>query len=144
MWATIQVNVEQLRAQGWTREAFCKRVGEVIFGSHAAVATSRILLFGDDIDIFNFSDVLWAYVTRCRPGQDEYLFEDVKGFYLMPFMSHGPGNPSKGGKVVSDCLFTEQYTRPDFTFTEAGFRGGYSKEVQELVNKNWKSKYGFS
>ncbi len=142
IWAALQVNVAALRAQKWERKAFCKRVGEVVFGSHAASAVSRLLLVGDDIDPTDFDDVLWAFATRCRPGQDEYIFEDTPGFILMPFMAHGPGNPVKGGKVVADCLFIEQWTQPDFEFTEASFRGGYPEQVRTLVNEGWKEKYG--
>ncbi|CAG8214165.1 unnamed protein product [Penicillium olsonii] len=144
MWAGLQVDTAALREQKWTREAFCKAVGDVVWKSHAAVAISRLILVGEDIDVFNFDDLLWAYTTRCRPGQDDYLSEDVPGFYLMPFMSHGPGDPFKGGKVVSDALFTAQYEHDKFKFTEAGFRGGYTQEVRDLVNKNWSTKYGFN
>ena len=114
-----------------------------MFNSHSSDAMSRLVLVGDDIDPTDFNDVLWAFHTRCRPGQDEYLFEDLPAFPLIPFMGHGPGNPLRGGRVVSDCLFTEQYHNPDFKFTEASFRGGYTKEVRDLVDERWTNVYGF-
>ncbi|KAI9826687.1 MAG: hypothetical protein M1819_007321 [Sarea resinae] len=143
LWAALQLDMTKVRAMNLTRQEFCRRVGDVIFGSHAAATVSRILLVGEDIEPTRFDDVLWASTTRCRPGQDEYLFEDAKSFYLVPFMSHGPGNPHKGGRVVADCLFTEQWTQDDFQFVEASFDGGYPKEVRDFVNANWKEKYGF-
>lgn len=141
-WAGLQVDTKALRAAGWKRQDFCRRVGEVIFQNHAGGAISRVLLVGDDIDPTDFDDLLWVFHTRCRPGQDEYLFEDVPGFPLIPFMGYGPGNPGRGGKVVSDCLFTDQYNSGDFQFTEASFRGGYTDEVRKLVNERWTSVYG--
>jgi len=32
------------------------------------------------------------------------FFVDVKGFLLIPYMSHGNGPRAKGGKLVSDTL----------------------------------------
>jgi hypothetical protein len=41
---------------------------------------------------------------------DEMFFEDVRGFPLIPYMSHGNGSPTQGGKVVSDALLPTEYT----------------------------------
>jgi 3-polyprenyl-4-hydroxybenzoate decarboxylase len=53
---------------------------------------------------------MWAFSTRCRPGLDETFYEDVRGFPLVPYMSHGNGSPVQGGKVVSDALMPTEYT----------------------------------
>jgi hypothetical protein len=35
---------------------------------------------GDDINVYDGEDVMWAFCTRCRPGDDEIFYSDVKGF----------------------------------------------------------------
>jgi len=60
----------------------------------------RLLIAGEDIDPFNFEDVMWSYATRCGHSEDDFHFEDVKAYSLVSYMSHGPGTRTTGGKVV--------------------------------------------
>jgi hypothetical protein len=40
---------------------------------------------------------------------DEFHFEDVQAYPLVPYMSHGPGTKLTGGKVVANCLLPSEY-----------------------------------
>lgn len=81
---------------------------------------------------------VWAFSTRCRPNLDETFFEDVRGFPLIPYMSHGNGSPVKGGKVVSDALMPLEYTTgPDFI--AADFKNSYPDELKAQVLSNWEA-----
>lgn len=102
----------------------------------------RLILVGEDIDIYNDKDVLWAYTTRCRPNLDEVFFEEVLGFRLIPFMGYGNGDPIKGGKVVSDALLPVEYTTGQ-NWETCNFKNAYPKSVQDQVLKDWES-FGFA
>ncbi|KAK1488938.1 hypothetical protein CCUS01_14715 [Colletotrichum cuscutae] len=101
-WVALQVDTEKLRAMKTNAKDFCRTIGDVVFNDKVGYTIHRLVIVGDDIDVYDFKDVIWAFSTRCRPGLDEYHFEDVRGFPLIPYMSHGNGNIRMGGKVVSD------------------------------------------
>ncbi len=141
-WVALQVDTEKLRAMKTTTEAFCREIGNIVFSNRPGGTIHRLVLVGDDIDVFDFKDVIWAFCTRCRPGIDEYNFEDVPAFVIVPYMSHGNGNRFKGGKVVSDALFPVEYTTGK-NWDVADFAHSFPDEVQEKVLKNW-TRFGFT
>jgi len=137
-WVVLQVDTSKLRAMKTSPEAFCRKIGDVVFNEKAGRIVHRLLVVGDDIDVYDFKDVMWAFSTRCRPGLNEYHFEDVKGFPLIPYMSHGAGPIDKGGKVVSDCLLPVEYTTGK-DWEAASFKESYPKELQKNVLDRWES-----
>lgn len=140
-WVVLKVDTAKLRDLKTTRDDFCRHVGKIIFGHKAGYTIHRLLLVGDDIDVYDFADVMWAFTTRCRPGMDEYLFEEVAGFPLIPYMSHGNGKPNRGGKVVSDCLLPIEYTEGR-NWEAADFKNSYPEELQQSVLERWAA-WGF-
>lgn len=140
-WVVVQVDTAKLRAMKTTAEAFCRKLGEIVYNHKVGYTIHRIVVVGDDIDAYDFKDVLWAFTTRCRPGMDEYLFEDVAGFPLIPYMSHGNGSPNRGGKIVSDCLMPTEYTTGK-NWEAADFKNSYPAELQQSVLERW-SGWGF-
>lgn len=141
-WVALQVDTEKLRAMKTNAKDFCRTIGDVVFNDKVGYTIHRLVIVGDDIDVYDFKDVIWAFSTRCRPGLDEYHFEDVRGFPLIPYMSHGNGNIRMGGKVVSDCLMPTEYTTGR-DWEAASFQGSYPTEVQEKVLQRWQS-FGFN
>ncbi|GFZ46456.1 carboxy-lyase [Saitozyma sp. JCM 24511] len=131
-WVALQFDTTTLRLQKWTSEKLRQRVGEVAFNHKAGYTIHRLVLVGDDIDVYEGSDVLWAFSTRCRPSMDETFFEDCKGFPLIPYMSHGNGSPVKGGKVVSDALMPSEYTTGR-DWVPADFRSSYPEDIKSKV-----------
>ena len=140
-WVALQVDTAALRASRATAAELCRRVGGLVFGSKPGYTIHRLVLVGDDVDVYDFRDVMWAFCTRCRPGADEYLFDDVRGFPLIPYMGHGNGSPVRGGKVVSDALLPSEYTNGK-DWEGADFRESFPAEVQEKVLARW-DEYGF-
>ncbi|KAM0251718.1 hypothetical protein ACHAQJ_008039 [Trichoderma viride] len=109
-WVALKVDTARLRAMKTTSKAFSETVGNLIFRSKPGFTIHRLILVGEDIDVYDDKDVMWAFTTRCRPGTDEVFFDDVLGFLLIPYMGHGNADPFKGGKVVSDALLPVEYT----------------------------------
>jgi len=96
-----------------------------------------LLIVGDDIDPFKFEDVTWTFATRCRPAMDEFHFEDVAAYPLVPYMSHGPGTKLTGGKVVGNCLLPVEY-EAEQNLATCDFENGYPEDVKERVLERWK------
>lgn len=135
-WVVIQVDGEKLRASKTDAKTFCRKVGDQVFRHKAGATIHRLLLVGEDIGVYNFKDVMWAFSTRCRPGMDEYHFEDVLGFALIPYMLHGNGPAWKGGKAVCDCLLPSEYkTGPDWE--TADFEHSFPEGIKEKVISDW-------
>ncbi|KAM0085540.1 Ferulic acid decarboxylase 1 [Fusarium odoratissimum] len=140
-WVALQVDVGMLQTLKISPGEFCRRIGTLVFNDKVGYTIHRLILVGDDIDVYNFKDVIWAFCTRCRPGMDEYFFEDVAGFPLVPFMSHGNGSSGRGGKVVSDCLLPVEYTTGK-NWEAADFENSFPPQLQETVLRRWE-KFGF-
>ncbi|KAH6871623.1 UbiD decarboxylyase family [Thelonectria olida] len=137
-WVALQVDGEKLRSLGTNSEEFCRKIGSLVFNHKVGYTIHRLVIVGDDIDVYDFKDVIWAFCTRCRPGMDEYHFEDVAGFPLIPFMSHGNGSKTRGGKVVSDCLLPSEY-KTGRNWEAADFKNSFPAELQERVLSRWES-----
>ena len=140
-WVALKVDTEKLRAMKITPEEFRKKIGDLIFYNKAGYTIHRLVLVGEDIDIFNFKDVMFAFSTRCRPETDETFYQECRGFPLVPYMSHGTAGSNYGGKVVSDALFPVEYTTGQ-DWELADFKHSFPVELQERVNKKWEE-YGF-
>lgn len=137
-WVALQVDTTKLRALKTTPEEFCRKIGEIVFSHKAGYTIHRLLIVGEDIDIYNFKDVIWAFCTRCRPGTDEYNFENVRGFPLIPYMSHGNGPKTMGGKVISDCLLPVEYTTGK-NWETADFEESFPEDVKAKVLEKWET-----
>lgn len=137
-WVALKVDTEKLRAMKTSPEEFRAKIGKLIFDHKVGYTIHRLVLVGDDIDVYDFKDVMWAFSTRCRPKDDETFFDDCKAFPLIPYNSHGSFNPVKGGKVVSDALLPVEYTT-GADWQAADFKNSYPEEVKNKVNREWKA-----
>ncbi|TVY45318.1 Ferulic acid decarboxylase [Lachnellula subtilissima] len=144
IWAVIKIDGEKLRALKTTSEEFCRKIAKLLFYEKRGMMVHRLFIVGDDIDVYNFKDVMWAFSTRCRPGTEEYFYDDVGAMPLIPFMSQNAKlgvDPWKGGKIVSDCLLPQEYTTGP-NWETGDFEHAYPKAMQEKILKNW-SAMGF-
>ncbi|PSN61943.1 UbiD-domain-containing protein [Corynespora cassiicola Philippines] len=128
IWAAVQVDRQALAGLKTNASVFCNRIGNL--------QIHWLLAIGDDINPFSFEDVMWAYATRCRPAMDDFHFEDVQAYPLVPYMSHGPGTKLTGGKVVSNCLLPQEYEGIQ-SWVTCDFENGYPDEIIDKVIKLW-------
>ncbi|GKT66155.1 ferulic acid decarboxylase 1 [Colletotrichum tofieldiae] len=136
IWAVVQVDRAKLCTIKTNAKELCTRIGDLVFRQKCGMQVHRVLVVGDDIDPFNFEDVTWAYATRCRPALDEFHFEDVPAYPLVPYMSHGPGTKLTGGKVVNNCLLPGEY-QGEQNWVTCDFEHGYPKAVKDRVLRRW-------
>ncbi|KAH6664358.1 UbiD decarboxylyase family [Plectosphaerella plurivora] len=137
-WCGLQVNTQELRKMGTNSQEFCNRLGALAFNHKSCMLVNRLLIVGDDVDVCDWNKVMWAFSTRCRPGHDEYLFEDVPSHPLTPYMSQTTGIPRRGGKLVSDCLLASEYRWPR-NFRHVDFETSYPESVKCRVLRRWKT-----
>ncbi|XPS72559.1 Phenacrylate decarboxylase [Ascochyta lentis] len=135
-WAVLKVDTAKLRKMKTDSKSFSKLVGDIVFADKIGTMIHRLVLVGDDIDVYDSKDVFWAFSTRCRPFDDEVFFPDTTAFILIPYNSQGTHNPIKGGKVVSDALLSIEYTT-GANWQAASFKESYPQELQDKVNNNW-------
>jgi UbiD family decarboxylase len=132
IWAAIQVDRTALRALKTNATEFCNKIGNLVFRRKCGMQIHCLLIVGDDIDTFKFEEVTWAFATRCRPAMDEFHFEDVAAYPLVPYMSHGPGTKLTGGKMVGNGLLPGAY-EAEQNWVTCDFENGYPEDVKERV-----------
>jgi UbiD family decarboxylase len=140
IWAAVQVDRVALRAMKTNAKELCEKIGNLVFRHKCGMQIHRLLIVGDDIDPFKFEDVMWAFATRCRSGMDEFHFEDVQAYPLVPYMSHGPGTKLTGGKVVANCLLPLEYEQEP-SWVTCDFDNGYPEDIKQRVLQRW-DQYG--
>lgn len=140
-WAVVSVDIEKLAGMNTTAADFAGKVAEVVFGSHAGYLIPKLILVGNDIDIVDIDQVVWALATRSHPARDHFIFPDVREFPMVPYLTEEDKARGSGGKVIINCLFPEQFSGVTRAGT-ASYRHSYPEQVRAKVEANWKQ-YGF-
>jgi UbiD family decarboxylase len=138
-WAEIQ-DRKALRAIKEIPPISATRLATFFFSHKYGMQIHRLFVVGDDIDPFNFKDVILAHASSCRPTIDEFRFEDVDSYPLVPYMSHGPGTKLTGRKVIGNCLLPQQYEMEQ-NWVTCDFDNGYLEDVKKKVLSRWE-KFG--
>lgn len=137
-WCALKVNLKELGKLKTNAVDFSKMVGDLCFGNKSCMLVTRLLLIGDDIDVYNFKDIMWALSCRSRPGLDDFPFEDVRGLPVMPYMTHGLGDPRRGGKSVTNCILPGEYSGTR-NWVPVDFESSYPEHVKQKVADLWKT-----
>jgi len=93
-----------------------------------------IIVVDDDIDVHNWSDVIWAIATRVDPARDTLIIDKTPIDYL----DFSSPIENLGSKMGLDA--TNKYP-PEVT-RKWGEKMEMDKAISELVDKKWKE-YGF-
>ncbi|KIW15882.1 hypothetical protein PV08_05932 [Exophiala spinifera] len=137
-WCALTIDTEKLRSLKTNSKDFCSMLGNVLFNQKSSMLINRIILVGEDVNIYDLKDIIWALATRCRPGVDEYVFEDVPGFPLTPYLCYGRGKDSKrGGKAIQDCVMKVEY-ETGRRFRTVDFETSYPESVKDKVKSTWR------
>ncbi|MEU7484120.1 UbiD family decarboxylase [Streptomyces sp. NPDC042319] len=140
-WIVLSVDTGRLARLDIGERELVDRVAEVLFGSHAGWLVPKVILVGDDIDITDIDQVVWAMATRYRPGENEHCFPEAPGIPMVPYLTPEEAASGRGGKAVISCLEPEQF-RGASRGTTASFRTSFPAELQQHVLDNWAS-YGY-
>lgn len=141
-WAVLSVDVARLAALNTTARALVERVAEVLFDSHPGYLIPKFILVGNDVDVTDLNQVVWALATRAHPEHDHFAFPGQRGFPMVPYLTTDDRAAGSGGKLVVNCLYPEQF-RGEMRAGIASFRHAYPDALQRKVLENW-ARYGFA
>jgi 4-hydroxy-3-polyprenylbenzoate decarboxylase len=91
--------------------------------------TKYIIVVDDDIDVRDWSDVMWAVATKMDPGRDITIVNDTPIDYL-DFASPQPGLGGKAGLDATDKIGPE-------TAREWGQPIRMADDIVDLVTQKW-------
>jgi 4-hydroxy-3-polyprenylbenzoate decarboxylase len=91
--------------------------------------TKYIIVVNDDIDVRNWTDVMWAVATKMDPGRDITIVNDTPIDYL-DFASPQPGLGGKAGLDATDKIGPE-------TAREWGQPIRMADDIVDLVTRKW-------
>lgn len=140
-WAVLSIDVQRLAALGTDAAAFAARVAETVFGSHAGHLVPKLILVGNDIDVTEIDQVVWALATRAHPLHDHFAFPQIRDFPMVPYLDAEDKARGSGGRLVINCLYPEQFAGQMRAAT-ASFRHAYPTALRRRVEERW-SDYGF-
>ena len=103
-------------------------VGQVVAGGYYA---KWIIAVDEDVDIFDFNQVLWAMSTRCNPVEDIDIQRNTWSTYLDPTQNPPEERPYGSKAYINACRehrYIQQFAR----------RTKLSKEVYQRVVSRWK------
>lgn len=101
----------------------------------------HVIVVDDETDIYNLTEVLHAFATKCHPVRGIRQFDNDTSTPLLPFWSAQDRAQGKGGRAIYDCTFPAEWPR-QMVPRKTTFDKTYPKDIKERVLANWKS-YGF-
>ncbi|QGH60393.1 UbiD family decarboxylase [Serratia proteamaculans] len=140
-WLVLAVDTDRLAAMHTDADGFVQLIVEKFFSSHVAWLVPKILLVGNDIDITDINQVVWALATRSHPKRDFYDFTGQPGIPMVPYLDDEDKQAGHGGKMIINCLLPEQFSGK-MRATTACFEHSYPDEIKQRVERKW-HKYGF-
>ena len=117
------------------------RVGNALWTSAAGRSFKNILVVDGDIDIYNDSDIWWAFSTRYQGDRDTHFIPNVQGLFLDPSERPSIAGDLRevvGGSLTCKAVFDLTQPLPPY---DEGYRRGVvdqPEEVKERVLKRWK------
>lgn len=115
-------------------------LSSAIWGSKLGIYRPVIIVVGEDVDVTNSDEVLWAMTTRMHPERDIHIKKRAPGSPLFPFISPEERANSTSAAVCFDATFPFEWK--DTVPKIVDFEHAWSKETQHLVLSRWKE-YGF-
>lgn len=119
----------------------CRRIGEALFRTKAAMGTPKYLAVRDDVDLTDLSELVWAWTTRQHPGAaGQVVFDDQDTNPLVAYLTAGEKQHFQTTKVVYDALDPDHLNGA--LPKRSSFRGAYPPDLQRAVLARW-AEYGF-
>ena len=115
-------------------------LSSAIWGTKVGIYRPNIIVVGDDVDVTNMDQVIWAMTTRMHPVRDIHIKKRAPGSPLFPFISPEERVNLTGAAVCFDATFPFEWKETSPIVVD--FEHAWPKEMQELVISRWKE-YGF-
>jgi UbiD family decarboxylase len=140
-WWVVTVPVDFRTTMSCTKEELCRTIGKIAFDTKLGSQMPKMMVVHNDIDPTDLQELIWAFATRCHPGEGEVVFHHTPVYPLIAFTTKSEKVTHDGTKCVYNCLGPEDWgdTLPE----RSSFRFAYPKDLQEKVLANWQA-YGFA
>lgn len=115
-------------------------LSSAIWGTKSGIYRPTIIVVGEDVDVANADEVLWALTSRVHPVRDIHVKKRAPGSPIFPFISPEERATLTGAAVCYDATFPFEWKEktPDIV----DFQHAWPKKIQELVLSRWEE-YGF-
>ncbi len=123
-----------------TYPGYIHTLSSAIWGTKSGVYRPTIIVVGEDVDVSNSDEVLWALTTRVHPVRDIHVKKRAPSHALFPFISPEERKTLTGAAVCYDATFPFEWQ--ENTPTVVDFQNAWPKETQQQVLNRWKE-YGF-
>jgi 4-hydroxy-3-polyprenylbenzoate decarboxylase len=123
-----------------TYPGYVHTLSSAIWGTKVGVYRPVVIVVGDDVDVTNMDEVMWALTTRVHPVRDIHVKKRAPSHALFPFLSPEERATHTGAAVCYDATFPFEWK--ENTPRIADFEHAWPEEIQNLVLSRWKE-YGF-
>lgn len=140
-WLAVTVPRDWRRRSGAeSAEAFCRMIGERVFGSRAGASVPKIIVLNDDVDPTNLGELVWAFATRAHPTRGHAVFDRADTSPLVAFLRKSEKMAGSTAKVVYNALPPDEWG--DALPVRSSFHHAYPPEIVARVLDRWTA-YGF-
>lgn len=123
-----------------TYPGYVHTLSSAIWATKIGIYRPTIIVVGEDIDVTNMDEVIWAMTTRMHPVRDIHIKKRAPGHPLIPFLSPEERENLAGAAVCFDATFPFEWKETELPIVD--FEHSWPKDIQELVISKWKE-YGF-
>ena len=123
-----------------TYPGFVHTLSSAIWGSKTGIYRPTIIVVGEDVDVTNMEEVIWAMTTRMHPVRDIHVKKRAPSHPLFPFLSPEERANLVGAAVCFDATYPFEWK--DGAPKIVDFERSWSKDIREMVLWRWKE-YGF-
>ena len=100
--------------------------------------TPKLLVVNDDVDVFDWDDVLHTWATRCHPGRGIFVTSySGHAKKLIPYLSAGERATLSGATVAFDCTWPPSWDPVTESPAKNFFAHIYPPDVQRRVLDRW-------
>jgi phenylphosphate carboxylase alpha subunit len=118
------------------------QIANLVFGSKLSPWFYYVFVVEDDIDIYNWAEVMHTFSTRCHPVTGIRVYAHGLASPVTTFLEPEDRKLGKGAQVLFDCTFPIHWERKTERPSLISFNAAYPEEIKERVLNNWKS-YGY-
>ncbi len=102
---------------------------------------SKIVVVDEDVNVFNLTEVIHAFSTKCHPGRGILLTTyEGRAQTLTPYYDQQERSRRAGATAAFDATWPPHWDLSD-TPVKATFEGTYPEEIKQKVLDNWRA-YG--
>ena len=100
------------------------------------------IIVDDDVDVFNMSEVIHAFATKCHPNRGISIRKSARVGPLRPYLSIEEIRTTTGPNILFDCTWPLEWSKETRVPPRMSFDEAYPENMRKKVLQNW-SRYGY-